>query len=112
MCDYIDRLRNSKKVRSRTTMENNFSNDETVAPSLAPRWTHAGYKGRLKEAVIEACNDRYQDADIEEEEEKKKEVGEKEEGRKEGEEEEMEEVEETVLLTSEDRKNSDDKMND
>jgi len=86
-------------------MENNFSN-ETVAPSFAPRWTHAGYKGRLKEMVVEACNVEVVEKE-KGEEEGEEEGGEKEEGEgEEGEEEggEEEEVEETVILTSEDGK--------
>jgi len=58
--DYVDRLRaeepNNRKIRERV-MGNNFSNNETTAPLLAPRWTCAGYEGRLKDAIIEACND-------------------------------------------------------
>ena len=60
MRDYVDRLRaeepNNRKIRERV-MGNNFSNNETTAPLLAPRWTCAGYEGRLKDAIIEACND-------------------------------------------------------
>lgn len=121
MRDYIDRLRNNRKVRkvrNRTTMENDFSN-ETVAPSFAPRWTHAGYKGRLKEMVVEACNvevvEKEKGEEEGEEEGGEKEEGEEEGGEEEGEEEvggeegeeeggEEEEVEETVMLTSEDGK--------
>lgn len=39
-------------------MGNNFSND-TSAPLLAPHWTRAGYSGRLKDKVIEACYNKY-----------------------------------------------------
>ncbi|CAB4398169.1 unnamed protein product [Rhizophagus irregularis] len=59
--DYIDRLRaeetNSRKLRERI-VGNNFSND-TLAPLLAPRWTRAGYSGRLRDEVIKACYSKY-----------------------------------------------------
>ena len=135
MRDYVDRLRaeepNNRKIRERV-MGNNFSNNETTAPLLAPRWTCAGYEGRLKDAISEACSNQsdnqhrqldqlyshddlmeltereraYNDGyDGEEEEEEEEEEDENEED------EEDEEDEETVLLTSNDRffdQNSDD----
>lgn len=59
--DYIDRLRaeetNSRKLRERI-IGNNFSNN-TLAPLLAPRWTRAGYSGRLRDEVIKACYSKY-----------------------------------------------------
>jgi hypothetical protein len=73
---------------------------------LAPRWTRKGYKGRLKDAVLNLHSDNEYDADIGErnEEEEKNENGEKNEV--------LEEVvEETVLMTSNDQhidENSDD----
>ena len=61
MRDYIDRLRaeepNNRKIRERV-IGNNFSNNETTAPLLAPRWTCAGYEGRLKDAISEACSNQ------------------------------------------------------
>ena len=54
--DYIDRLRNNRKERIRVIGED-FS-DETKAPTLAPRWTRAGYEGRLKDAVTKVCSDQ------------------------------------------------------
>ena len=57
--DYIDRLRtewsNHKKTRERVIDPDNFSENEVLAPLLAPSWTRAGYEGRLKKAVIKAC---------------------------------------------------------
>ena len=58
--DYVDRLRaeepNNRKICERV-IGNNFSNNETTASLLASRWTCAGYKGRLKDVIIEVCND-------------------------------------------------------
>ena len=42
-------------------MGNNFSNDEIIAPLLASRWARADYNGRLKDAVIKACDNLQQD---------------------------------------------------
>lgn len=73
---------------------------------LAPRWMCKGYKGRLKDAVLNLHLDNEYDADIGEhnEEEEKNENGEKNEV--------LEEVvEEIVLMTSNDQhidENSDD----
>lgn len=57
--DYIDRLRsewsNHKKTRKRVVDPDNFSENEVLAPLLAPSWTRDGYEGRLKKAVIKAC---------------------------------------------------------
>ena len=62
MRDYIDRLRaeepNNRKIRRERVIGNNFSNNETTAPLLAPRWTCAGYEGRLKDAISEACSNQ------------------------------------------------------
>ena len=52
-------MQNNRKGRIRVISER-FS-DETKAPTLAPQWTHAGYEGRLKDAVTEACSDQDED---------------------------------------------------
>jgi hypothetical protein len=107
--DYIDRLRNSRKTRSRVIGEE--YSDEIKVPLLAPIWTRAGFNGRLNDAVIKACNDQDNDPGYEGE---KEENGGEEENRgeedrnKEEEENEGEVVEETtVMITSEDNKISD-----
>ena len=135
MRDYVNRLRaeepNNRKICERV-MGNNFSNNETTAPLLAPRWTCAGYEGRLKDAIIEACNDYqpdnqhqqldqpdnqhqqldqlYSHDDLMELTERERAYNdgydgeeEEEEEEEEDEDEEDEEDEETVLLTSNDR---------
>lgn len=74
---------------------------------LAPRWARAGYKGRLKDAVLNSQPDNEYDADIGEnnDEEEENEKGEEKN-------EVLEEVvEEIVLMTSSDqhnKENSDD----
>ena len=52
-------MKNNRKGRIRVISER-FS-DETKAPTFAPRWTRAGYEGRLKDAVTEACSDQDED---------------------------------------------------
>jgi len=52
-------MQNNRKGCIRVISER-FS-DETKAPTLAPRWTRAGYEGRLKDAVTEACSDQDED---------------------------------------------------
>jgi hypothetical protein len=56
--DYIDRLRSerSRNVRERFIIDNNYSENEQSAPFLAPNWTRSGYNGKLKSAVMQACN--------------------------------------------------------
>lgn len=73
---------------------------------LAPRWTRAGYKGRLKDAVIKSVNKEEDENKKKEDEEDKKDGGEEEEDK-----EDEGEVEVSVLLTSGDQhigENSDD----
>ena len=106
--NYVDRLKaetsGKKIIRERVIKSKNYCGSERSAPLLAPRWTRAGYKGHLKNAVIEACDEYYSDVgeqmDEKEEEEEKKDDEKKEEEEKE---EDEEVVEETVLQTSTDQ---------
>lgn len=70
--DYIDRLRtewpNTKKIRERIIKPNNFSEKEVSAPLLAPPWTRAGYEGKLKYLIINACNEGSQHRQLEQDE--------------------------------------------
>jgi hypothetical protein len=55
--DYIDRLRSerSRIIRERIILDNNYNESEQSAPFLAPNWTKSGYNGKLKDAVVQAC---------------------------------------------------------
>ena len=57
MRDYIDRLRSerSRIIRERIILDNNYNESEQSAPFLAPNWTKSGYNGKLKDAVVQAC---------------------------------------------------------
>ena len=82
-----------KRIRERVAKENDYCNENST-PLLAPRWTRAGYEGRLKNAAIESNpDDDGYNADV---------------GEMNAEEEKEVEVEETVLLTSNDQEDSDD----
>jgi len=91
--------------------------NETKAPLLAPRWTRVGYSGKLKDAVINACqsdehrSDEYQSEEHQPDNQHQQhsmELLETDNDKHEEEEGEKEEVEVTVLLTSNDRQISDD----
>lgn len=89
-------------------MGNVFIN-ETKAPLLAPRWTRVGYSGKLKDAVIDACNEHRSDEHQSDEHQPDNqhqhsmELAETDNDKHEEEEGGKEEVEVTVLLTSNDR---------
>lgn len=99
-------------MRKRIVRDDDYCKNEKLAPLLAPRWTRTGYKGRLKDAVIESIESQSEnngyDADTgekmdeEKEDNEKDEEGKDEEGVEKAGEETVEE-EETVLLSSEDQ---------
>jgi hypothetical protein len=59
--NYIDRLLAKKskipKRRNRIFDNDNYHAKEHSAPFSAPKWTRAGYNGKLKDIITEACKE-------------------------------------------------------
>jgi hypothetical protein len=60
--EFIDRIfsESAKVPKKRTRISSDeFYDKERAAPFQAPKWTVSGYKGSLKNAILDAVKERY-----------------------------------------------------